>query len=155
MSKSNTNELIEITEDLAGKRPFQNTEEVLNVIDEINLGHVPWEMFSLEYPGELPDSNPPSWMTKEYRIWFRDPRMLIHTILGNKDFDGEIDYSPHQIFVNGKRTYSNFMSGDWAWKQAVGGHYQFRWSLLTDNITGYHCRGSLDSWMYVHSNGCG
>ena len=65
-------------------------------------------------------TNPPSWMTKEYRIWFRDPRKIIHTILANKDFDGEIDYSPHQIFVDGKWKYSNLMSSDWAWKQAVG-----------------------------------
>ena len=123
MSKANTNELIAIWEDLAGQhggdRPFRNAQDILNVIDTIDLGHVPWETFTLEYPGELPDSNPPSWMTKEYRIWFRDPRMIIHTILANKDFDGEIDYSPHQTFVNGKRKYSNFMSGNWAWKQAV------------------------------------
>ena len=125
MSKANTNELIEIWEDLAGQyggeRPFRNVQDILNTIDAIDLGHVPWETFSLEYPGELPDSNPPSWMTKEYRVWFRDPRKIIHAILANKDFNGEIDYSPHQIFVDGKRKYSNFMSGDWAWKQAVGG----------------------------------
>jgi len=124
MSKANTNQLIEIWEDLAGQyggeRPFRNAQDILTIIDTIDLGHVPWEMFSLEYPDDLPESNPPSWMTKEYRIWFRDPRKVIQAILANKDFDGEIDYSPHQIFVNGKRKYSNFMSGDWAWRQAVG-----------------------------------
>jgi len=77
MSKANTNELIEIWEDLAGqyggKRPFQSIQDVLNIIDAINLCHIPWETFSLEYSRELPDSNPPSWMTKEYCIWFCDP----------------------------------------------------------------------------------
>ena len=57
MSKANTNELIEIWEDLArqhgGDRPFQNAQNVLGTIDAINLGHIPWEMFSLEYPSEL------------------------------------------------------------------------------------------------------
>ena len=123
MSKANTNELIEIWEDLAGQyggeRPFRNTQDILKTIDAINLGHVPWETFTLEYPDDLPNYNPPSWMTKEYRVWFRDPRQIIHAILANKDFDGEIDYSPHQIFVDGKRKYSNLMSGDWAWRQAV------------------------------------
>lgn len=124
MSKANTDELIEIwedfTEDCGGERPFRNAQDILNTIDAIDLGHVPWETFSLEYPGEPSETNPPSWMTKEYRVWFRDPRQVIHTILANHDFDGEIDYSPHQVFVGGKRKYSDFMSGDWAWKQAVG-----------------------------------
>ena len=123
MSKSITNELIEIWEDLVGQyggeRPFQNAQDILNIIDAINLGHVPWETSSLEYPGKLPNFNPPSWMTKEYCIWFQDPRKIIDTILPNKDFDGEIDYSPHQIFVNGTWKHSNFMSADWAWRQAV------------------------------------
>ena len=134
ISKANTNELIKIWEDLAGQYsgecPFQNVQDILSIIDMIDLGHVPWETFSLEYPGELPDFNPPSWMTKEYHIWFHDPHKIIHTILTNKDFDGEIDYSPHQIFIDGKQKYSNLMSGDWAWRQAVGGKYQFCWSLL-------------------------
>ena len=62
MSKANTNKLIEIWEDLAGQsggeRPFRNVQDILNIIDAIDLGHVPWETFSLEYPGELPDFNP-------------------------------------------------------------------------------------------------
>ena len=49
---------------------------------------------------------------KEYCIWFCNPRKIIYTILANKDFDGEIDYSPHQIFIDRKRKYSNFMSSD-------------------------------------------
>lgn len=135
MSKANVNELIEIWEDLAGRlsgeRPFRNAEDILKTIDEIDLGHVPWETFSLEYPGELPDSDPPTWMTKEYCVWFRDPRKVMHAMLANKDFDGEIDYSPHRIFVGGKRKFSNFMSGDWAWRQAVCTLKRFPLSLLT------------------------
>ena len=123
MSKVNTNELIEIWEDLAGgfggECPFQNAEDILNTIDTIDLGHVPWETFFLKYPGELPDDNPPMWMMKEYHVWFRDPHKVIHAILANRDFDGEIDYSPHRIFIGGKHKFSNVMSSDWAWKQVV------------------------------------
>ena len=123
MSKTQTNKLIEIWEDLAdqhrGEQPFQNTQDVLDTINEINLGHVPWETFSLKYPDE-PPFNAPSWMTKEYRVWFCDPREVMHMILKNQDFNGEIDYCLHQIFVDGKQKYLNFMSANWAWNQAVG-----------------------------------
>lgn len=40
-------------------------------------------------------------------------------MLANKDFDGEIDYSPHRIFIDGKHKFSNLMSSDSAWRQAV------------------------------------
>ena len=106
MSKAETNELIEIWKDFGsqcdGEHPFWNAQDILNAIDAINLGHMPWETFTLEYPGELPETNPPSCMMKEYCVWFRDPRQVIHGILTNHDFDGEIDYAPHQIFVGGK-----------------------------------------------------
>ena len=40
--------------------------------------------------------------------------------LANLDFDGEIDYSPLQIFgPTGKQEWSNVMTGNWAWKGAV------------------------------------
>ena len=157
MSKANTNDLIEIWEEFAerfgGGCPFRNAEDIINTIDEIDLGHVPWETFSLEYPGELPESNPPTWMTKEHRVWFRDPRQVIHSILANKDFDGEIDYSPHQIFVDGKRNFSNFMSSDWAWRQAVSVPC-FALPASVNQTLGHNCRGPLNSRLHVCSNNC-
>jgi hypothetical protein len=40
--------------------------------------------------------------------------------LGNRDFKTELDYSPKQVFgKNGKWQYSDFMSGNWVWDQAV------------------------------------
>ena len=47
-------------------------------------------------------------------------RLLMHGQLANPDFDGEIDYSPLQIFgPTGKQEWSNVMTGNWAWEQAV------------------------------------
>ena len=41
-------------------------------------------------------------------------------MLGNPDFAKDVDYSPlRQYDGKGIRQYENFMSGDWAWKQAV------------------------------------
>ena len=34
------------------------------------LGDLPWEFFSLEYNGDLPEGNVPSWMSSEYNVWF-------------------------------------------------------------------------------------
>jgi Plavaka transposase len=59
-------------------------------------------------------------MTKKYDIWFRDPCALLWNQLVNKDFDGEINYAPRQVFnVLDKRVWSDFMTGYWAWDQAV------------------------------------
>jgi hypothetical protein len=41
-------------------------------------------------------------------------------MLDNPDFAEHIDYAPHRHYnADGVRCYENFMSGDWAWGQAV------------------------------------
>ena len=62
-------------------------------------------------------------MTAEFDMWFRDPRSLVHNLLSNPDFDKEFDYSPLQEYdLDGNHRYQDFMSGDWAWKQAACDH---------------------------------
>ena len=91
-----------------------------NTIDSTPLGDLPWESFSLAYNGDVPEGDPPLWMSSEYDVWFRDPRGLVHNILSNPDFEGEIDYAPVQEYSsNGVHRFRDFMSGNWAWKQAV------------------------------------
>jgi hypothetical protein len=59
-------------------------------------------------------------MTADYTIWYRDPRLLFLNMLENPDFVENFDYAPLRQFNSmGSRCYQNFMSGDWAWKQAV------------------------------------
>ena len=100
--------------------PFSNHTEMYNTIDSTPLGDLPWKSFSLEYNGDVPEGDVPSWMTTEYDVWFRDPRDLVHKILSNPDFEGEIDYAPVQEYSNdGVHRFQDFMSGNWAWKQAV------------------------------------
>lgn len=134
--------------------PFANHVEMYNVIDSTPLGDVAWQSFSSEYNGALPEGDIPTWMTSEYDVWFRDPRILVHNILSNPDFEGEFDYAPLQEYdtSNGAHRFQDFMSGDWCWKQAVS-HFSsfFQFSHLSQ-FTGFDCRGSQYNWIYVRSN---
>ena len=39
--------------------------------------------------------------------------------LGNSDFKDEIDYAPKRIFKLGKCQWTDLMSRNWSWMQAV------------------------------------
>jgi Plavaka transposase len=102
--------------------PFASHIDLYETIDSIQLGDLPWICFTIKYNGPLPDDEDtvPTWMLTEYEVWCRDVRLLICGQLANPDFNGEIDYTPLQIFgATGKREWSNVMTGNWAWKQAV------------------------------------
>ena len=110
--------------------PFLNHTEMYNTINSTPLGDLPWEFFSLEYNGDLPEGNVPSWMSSEYDVWFQDPLHLVHNLLSNPDFEGEIDYAPVQEYSsNGVHQFQDFMSDNWAWKQAVSIYYYLVFSF--------------------------
>lgn len=98
--------------------PFVNHKEMYDTIDDIPLGDAPWDHFDLHYQGEVTEDSP-SWMTADHTVWFRDPRTLVHNILANPDFEGEIDYAPFQEHEGTNHRYEDLMSGNWAWMQAV------------------------------------
>jgi Plavaka transposase len=103
-----------------GEPPFFNHTHLYDTIDAIPIGGVPWQSFSVSYAGERPETNVPPWMEELYEVHFRDPRHLFLNMLGNPTFADNFDYAPMRIFdVNGSRRYEHFMSGDWAWSQAV------------------------------------
>ncbi|PIL29274.1 hypothetical protein GSI_09324 [Ganoderma sinense ZZ0214-1] len=82
--------------------PFAWSAHLLDVINEIVNGEVAWQQQVQEYP-----------------IIFRDPRLVLRNQLGNPDFAQDIDFVPKRVCgPNGKRTYKDFMSGDWVWAQA-------------------------------------
>ena len=100
--------------------PFASHQELYDTIDSTPLGDVPWESFSVHYNGIRPENDVPSWMDAEYDVWFRNPHTLVQNILSNPDFDNEFDYTPLQEHdMDGNHRFENFMSGNWAWKQAV------------------------------------
>jgi hypothetical protein len=103
-----------------GGAPFVNHSDLYNTIDSTPLGDVPWRTFSLSYDGQLPDDNVPTWMMDKFDVWFRDPHLIVTNILGNPDFASEFDFIPFRKFdTDGKQVWCDFMSGSWAWTQAV------------------------------------
>lgn len=105
--------------------PFTDHKELYETIDATPLGDVRWESFKLKYNGERPNESVPPWMDQTYEFWFRPAYALVENMLSNTDFNGEFDYAPYRDFSqeNEKRRYENFMSGDWAWMQAVFFHF--------------------------------
>jgi hypothetical protein len=97
---------------------FEHHDSLLATIDSTLVGDVPWQGFSSSYNGRRPN-DVPEWMTTAYDVWYRDTRQLVHGMLANHDFNGEFDYIPFREFDSQKRRrWRNFMSGDWAWKEA-------------------------------------
>lgn len=98
--------------------PFSGSREFQGVIDSIE-GGVEWKRFEVRYNGELPDSEVPNWMVEPLEVYYRDPKAVLLNILQNRSFDDEFKYSPYREYKNMKRQWSEFMSGNWVWDQAV------------------------------------
>lgn len=104
--------------------PFGGHRPLYETIDAIPLGDVPWDSITLNYKDKemLPD-DAPSWQKADYDVWYRDPRLIVQNMLANPDFKDEFDYTPVREFLpdkdGGGLRHKNFMSGTWAWKQAV------------------------------------
>jgi len=125
MSAGNTNILINIwaaSQEAKGgvvDPRFPDARGLHSTIDSIPLGDILWEDFKVKYSGEIPE-HAPSWMTKEYDVWFRNPLDVLESHVGNPDFANETDYAPKKVFGrNKKRQYTDLMSGQWVWGQAV------------------------------------
>jgi len=101
--------------------PFADHQELYNVIDSIPHGDIPWKCFTVSYSGEIPqDGAVPAWKHSPYEVWYRDPLLVMEQQIGNPMFAGQIDFAPKRVFdKDRKRIYTDLMSGEWAWKQAV------------------------------------
>lgn len=105
----------------SGEPPFVDHEHLYKKIDAIPVGGVPWQKFSVSYSGPQPETNALPWKEQTYEIYFRDPHQLFLNMLANPTFADNFDYMPMREFdIHGSCRYEHFMSGDWAWRQAVG-----------------------------------
>ena len=105
-------------------------------------GGVNWQCFSLNYQGELTNDSPP-WMKEEYEVHYRDARDVVLSMVLNPEFADEIDFGPFQERdEDGQHRLKDFMSSDWAWRQAVCDFYQHRSQLACSHIwlQGRHLR---------------
>jgi hypothetical protein len=102
-----------------GDIPWRNAGDLFDTIDQIQCGDSPWKTYEIQYRGPRPQT-PPKWMTETYELCCRDSRQVLHQQLATSDFKDKFNPVPYQQFNSaGKRVYSNLMSGDWAWDQAV------------------------------------
>lgn len=103
--------------------PYDGANGLYSLIDAIEHGDVSWQCFSVQYTGDLPDidvEDLPLWMKTGHEVWFRDTKLVLEHQLEDKTFNGAIDHAPKRVFnKDGKRVYTDFMSGNWVWDQAV------------------------------------
>ncbi|KAI6135448.1 hypothetical protein EDD17DRAFT_1487353, partial [Pisolithus thermaeus] len=124
MLAANINELLNLWNasllSTGGQPIFRDSGEMYKTIDSTPLGDVQWEKFSTSYTGERPTENVPPWMNDTYDIWFRSPKEVIRNMLSRPDFSDAINYRPFREYESAtdSRQWEDFMSGDWAWKQA-------------------------------------
>jgi hypothetical protein len=103
-----------------GAELFDNHSDLYDTIDSTTLGGTPWESFSIKYTSDVPNGGRAPWMNTKFEAWFRDPQQLVANILSNPDFSNEFDTTPYHEYDEDKNhRFHNFMSGDWAWTQAV------------------------------------
>ena len=105
----------------AGGRPlFSDYKQMYETIDSTQLGDVKWQSFTVKYTGDLGADTAP-WIRDSYDVWFRDPREVVRNMLANPEFANEMDYQPFREYDTKTSTqrWQDFMSGDWAWRQAV------------------------------------
>lgn len=119
MSGGHMDTLMQLWAAYGAQAPFADHADLYRSIDAITLGGVAWQAFIVTYVGPRPEGEVPSWMEKEYTVWFRRPREVIHEQLGNRDFNGEMDHAPKKVYHGNNRVFSDFMTGEWAWTQAV------------------------------------
>jgi len=82
------------------------------------LGDVPWQCMVTSIPGDVDDHRP--WMQTSYEIWYRNPEAVISNMLDNPDFDKQFDMRTYiELDADGKRRWSNVMSGNIAWCRSV------------------------------------
>ena len=143
MSGKNIDHLFQLWAATTGDNPpFSDKEDLYTTIDATTAGNVPpWQCFSISMDVDGDDDTVPSWKTAEYDVYFRDPKVMLESQLANPDFRNEMDLSPKRVFdKDNKRNFKDFMSGNWAWRQAV--QLRFLSSISQANCTiGFTCTG--------------
>ena len=100
---------------------FNNYKEMYKTIDDIKIGDIKWRNFTVRYTGVCPPSDVLPWMEDMYEVYYHDPHKVVCSNIANLDFATELDYSPYREYVTetNEQCWCDFMSGDWAWNQAV------------------------------------
>ena len=123
MSAGNINDLLQIwasTLPCNQDPPFDGKQDMYDTINRINEGDAPWQNFNVSFNSEIQEGDTTPWKHAKYDVWFCDPCIVLHNQLRNTDYANKLDFGPKEVHdKDGKREYEDFMSGDWAWWQAV------------------------------------
>lgn len=120
--------------------PFADHVEMHDLIDSIRHGDAPWFSFKIKYSGEIPEDNPPKWMTDTYEVCARDVNLVVANLLKNTDFNGEFDYIPYkELDSSGDQRYCDYFSGALAQKHAVSQRVAWVQRVLLTFSEGPHC----------------
>jgi Plavaka transposase len=121
-----------------GHVPWKNSKELYATIDGIQHGHSPWVVHKICYQGPLPPGTVPKWMTQTYDLCAQDTHNVLHYQLETTHFKDKINLTPYRQFdESGQRIWSNLMSADWAWTQAVRCKDSYAFILLIcEYVTG-------------------
>ena len=102
-----------------GGAPFDGQSHLYTTIDGIDKGDAPWHCLKAQYNGPI-DANSLTWKLHNYEVWHCDPSVVLQNMLDNPDFKHTFDTAPSQCFRRGgKRRWTNFMTGNYSWRQAV------------------------------------
>jgi hypothetical protein len=118
--------------------PFANSADMYKTIDSTPLGDIPWQSFLVTYDGDALDPAP-QWMSTEYEVCFRDPRLVVRNMVDNPDYKDSFDTTPIRVFdIGDYHQYQSFMSGDWAWNGVV--HFNICYKRVSEVqlIPGYN-----------------
>ncbi|KDQ31981.1 hypothetical protein PLEOSDRAFT_1091908 [Pleurotus ostreatus PC15] len=97
--------------------PFKDHDDMYNTIDALKLGDTPWQCLKVDPCGTAEE---PLWKQKIYKVWFRDPDIVLQNMLDNPDFDGKFDYSPYvEVDDKNNRRWGDAMSANYAWRHAT------------------------------------
>jgi hypothetical protein len=157
MSKTNINELLSVMKERSaregGTSPFENCADLYSTIDSITEGDVAWESFTVQYDGLRPEAGVPPWMDEKYEVFYHNPHEVIKSMLVNKTFDGNFDYTPYRQYENGQRVWRDFMSGNFGWKQAVRtSKYPYYSMDYTNKHSGQAWRRPGNTWCNACAN---
>ena len=138
MSQGHINQLMDVWASFSmpfgAGPPFASFQDLYSTIDAVPFGDSPWASFRIKYSGPVPDaaSERPPWMASEYTVWHRNLLDVVKSILSNPNFVPDFDQAPYREFVGDKRRWTDFMSGNWAWDQAVSPSFSLDCPFVTN-----------------------
>ncbi len=125
-SKETINELLQILrarDILEGHEDtepiYASADDMHDTIDDYPGGATEWITLCVRWMGPV-TANSPDWKRKPFYVHTRNPLEVMEHLAANPDFNGAWHNRPfRQYNQDGTRVWSDAMSGEWAWKQAV------------------------------------